>query len=171
MTLPSRIIYPNWLVDSKYIEKEEKKWKLYTNLEKSMYSEGCKNPVFVRWGDCPSDWFNFMHQMVQSGDLWEFPKEKSECISGISTGTARILVARRHDWWLPCIVMDYLDKFPSLPEIETYDELKQYFGDHEPYDFDFQDYDVTYQCKNWHEGYLKKSYDHIEAPKYSIPIE
>jgi len=88
--------------DGSWISKQEMKWGFYTRLEESILKEGFRNPIFCN--AIPEGLFS-------------------------RVGTSRLWIAKKHNLEVPCIIADYVNRFPELEELRTEKEIRAKFKD------------------------------------------
>lgn len=157
-TLPASKIWPGWLMPASHIRKENSERGVFDKLEKNVTREGMNVPIIVRAGDCDISFYWHMTGLNKDGTIWGFPQEKKKIIStGNNRGNGRLYLSKRHNWTIPCLVLDYVNMFPALPEIKEISEIEFYLRKHKPFNIQFHEFDMTYEHGlDDHESYLNE---------------
>ena len=94
-----------------YIDTLNKRNGFYNKLEENVLEEGVRNPVLVTAGWCPVS------------KIPRLPIEMQEDFSKIlvchSSGGSRLWVAQKHNLDVPCIVADFINRFPEGKLLKT----------------------------------------------------
>ena len=102
-----------------------KQSNFYNNLEKSILKEGFKNPIIVNAGWCPK-----IRDRGHNDRLpLDMQEDHSKILSCNTNGGSRLWVAQNHDLDIPCIIVDYIDRFPEFPILETKDDILSCYKD------------------------------------------
>jgi len=128
ITLPSRTIYnycgawsylPDGRVDNRYPNKaffDKKDWSnFYERIEKSILNSGFDDPIIIyagwnrRWKNHPDE--------IQDLGL-------ENLLTCTNTGGSRLWVAQKYNMDIPCMVNDFVDRFPDAPELKTLEEIE-----------------------------------------------
>lgn len=91
----------------------------YVKLEASILSEGFKRPILVNSGYCSRLW------TMRFPDLF---KDIGNMLVCDRWGGSRLWVAQKHNLDIPCLILDFNDKFAHLPTIDAARALS-YFRD------------------------------------------
>lgn len=86
------------------IQHENEKNGYFTKLEESILREGFRNPINV-W-------------IKDNGDLtsWYY-------------GGSRLMIAKKHNLSIPCIISDHINKFPNAKILNNEKEIRSMFKD------------------------------------------
>jgi hypothetical protein len=82
--------------------KEEMRRGFYTKLEASILEEGFRNPIFCN--------------AIKEGTFSR-------------VGTSRLWIAKKHGLDIPCIIADYVNRYPDFEELKTEEEIRSKFKD------------------------------------------
>lgn len=105
----------------KTIAKRNNKDRFYSKLERSIISEGIKNPIIITSGYCPPGIVKFLpNQYLHDEDY-------SELLVCDRHGGSRLFFAKKHKIPVPCIVNDFNGRFSDLKELSTLKEIKAQF--------------------------------------------
>jgi len=109
----------------RHIKSQNDARGFFTNLEKSILKEGFRNPILVNAGWCPV--------IRDRGKNLRLPLEMQDDHTKILTcninGGSRLWVAQNHNLEIPCIISDYVDRFPEFPILETKEDILSYYTD------------------------------------------
>lgn len=97
----------------------------FINLEASMVKDGFHNPINTITGQ-PRDMYmkNVFPDVVVPDYYNSLP-----LICTHTFGGSRLIIARKYNMRVPCLVYDYIGAFPNAPEIKNTKELKELFTD------------------------------------------
>ena len=102
MTLPSNDIFNPLKPKEKIIEKLDREIKFFKKLEHSILQEGIRNPIVVH-------------------------ATKDNLVSRY--GGSRLWISQQHNLDIPCIVADFDNIYPEIKNLETLDEIYEYYQD------------------------------------------
>lgn len=122
MELDSNLIY-NYCKD-RYLNFEGEFPEKFQKIEKSVLEEGFRNPILVTIGQ--GSWIYGLTPEKLHEDWREDPDNLLMCDKH---GGNRLAVAQRNKLKIPCIVSDFVNRFPDHPRIESMDELRSLFKD------------------------------------------
>lgn len=83
-------------------QKLEQKYGFYSKLEDSLDEEGIRNPIFC--------------QSIEEGTFGKY-------------GLSRLWIAKRKRMKIPCIIADYVDRWPNLEELFTKEDISNKYID------------------------------------------
>ena len=126
------IIKKRQIETQKYIDRSK---EFYEKLEKSILSEGLKNPILVTAGFFSSQYFeaNFGERQKQH-DLWrrippDLQSNKEQVLICEKIGGNRLYLAQKHNLSVKCIVSDFVNMFDQYPLLKTEQEILSKFQD------------------------------------------
>lgn len=107
----------------------DRKTGFYNKLEKSVLAEGFRNPIFVVAG-----WNHGRDSSIHQEWMRKcLPEEMSDDDSKIlmcdRNGGSRLFFAKQYNMPIPCIISDYVDRFPECPPIYNAEGIRAYFKD------------------------------------------
>lgn len=107
----------------KHIKFINEQTGFFNKLEESILKDGFRNPILVNAGWCP-----LIHDRGKNPRLpLEMQDDHSKILSCNHNGGSRLYIAQKHNLKIPCIVVDYVDRFPEFKLLETKeDALEQY---------------------------------------------
>ena len=95
----------------RWINTMNRKNGFYDKLEESILKEGCRNPILIVAGWC------------RKNKLSHLPIEMQENHKKIlwcgTNGGSRLWVAQKHNFPIPCIISDFVDRFPEAFTFKT----------------------------------------------------
>lgn len=105
------------------IDSLNEKNGFYINLEASILKDGFRNPILVNAGWCAR-----IRDRGKNDRLpLEMQDDHSNILSCPQNGGSRLMIAQKHNLKIPCIVADYIDRFPQFKLLETKEDiLEQY---------------------------------------------
>ncbi len=106
---------------TKWIATMNRKNGFYDKLEQSVLREGFRNPILVIAGWCRENKLSTLPLEMQ-----EDPKKILWCGSN---GGSRLWVAQKHNLSVPCIISDFVDRFPNEKLLENEEDILVYYKD------------------------------------------
>ena len=89
----------------KYINAMNKKSGFYTKLEASILKDGFRNPISVRCGWCPE-------HKIQKLPI-EMQEDSTKILTCDSHGGSRLMIAQKLNLDIPCLIIDFIDRFSN----------------------------------------------------------
>lgn len=97
----------------------------YINLEASILKDGFRNPILVNAGWCP-----VVRDRGQNTRLpLDMQEDHSKILSCPQNGGSRLYIAQKNDLEIPCIIADYVDRFPDFEILETREDIIEQYMD------------------------------------------
>ncbi len=97
----------------------------YINLEASILKDGFRNPILVNAGWCPK-----IRDRGKNGRLpIEMQEDHSKILSCNQNGGSRLYIAQKNNLQIPCIVVDYVDRFSEFELLETKEDILEHYTD------------------------------------------
>ena len=97
----------------------------YTKLEESILKDGFRNPILVNAGWCP-----VVRDREQNVRLpLKMQEDHSKILSCPQNGGSRLYIAQKNKLQIPCLIADYVDRFPDFEIVETKEEILEYYTD------------------------------------------
>lgn len=107
----------------KHIKFINEQTGFFDNLEKSILKEGFRNPILINAGWCAK----IRDRGINNRLPLEMQEDHSKILSCSQNGGSRLYIAQKHNLKIPCIVADYVDRFPEFKLLETKEDvLEQY---------------------------------------------
>ncbi len=97
----------------------------YNNLEASIIKYGFRNPILVSAGFCPKTRDRGVNDRLPPG----MQKDHSKILTCNTNGGSRLWVGQKHSLKIPCIIVDYIDRFSQLTELKTDMDLRRCYTD------------------------------------------
>ena len=109
--------------NEEYIKIKNKTENFYINLEASILEKGFENPILITAGiqGSPNTIKN-KHKLPPS-----FLNNIENIIVCDRLGGSRLWVAQKHGLKIPCIICDYINKFPNEEKLKTIDQVYDKF--------------------------------------------
>lgn len=97
----------------------QRKATFYNKLEHSILREGFRNPILVVAGYCPTF---YGHRLPSSMQM-----DRTQILVCFRLGGSRLYVAQKHDLMVPCVISDFVGRFPDLEHLPTVDAVADKF--------------------------------------------
>ena len=107
------------VVAQRKIDGLNERTNFYNNLEKSILKEGFRNPIIVNAGWCPKIRDRGFNDRLPL----DMQEDNSKILACNTNGGSRLWVAQRNDLDIPCIIVDYINRFEDFPILETRDDI------------------------------------------------
>lgn len=109
----------------RYINTQNQKNQFYIKLEQSILEQGFRNPILVNAGWCPR-----IHDRGHNQRLpLEMQADHSKILSCNTNGGSRLYIAQKHNLEIPCIISDYINRFPDFIELKTKQDVLNCYKD------------------------------------------
>lgn len=109
-------------VQEKHVEQRNKRDGFFAKLEESVLREGFRNPVTVNCGYIHNTcWRNLPPHITDCG-LENF-------LVCVEWGGSRLYIAQKHNLDVPCVIVDYSDKFTNERWLKTADDIRSVYVD------------------------------------------
>lgn len=118
----------------KWVKTLNRKNGFYNKLEESILKDGIRNPILVVAGFCRENKIRNLPVYMQA--------DHSKILFCGSNGGSRLWVAQKHKMEVPCIISDFVDRFPDEKILENEEEIMQYYKD-KPKKIKINDYGVA----------------------------
>ena len=99
------------IASQNYIDTLNRRNGFYDKLEESILKEGIRNPVLVAAGWCPVSKISRLPPEMQ--------EDHSKILVCHSSGGSRLWAAQKHNLDVPCIVSDFINRFPEGKILRT----------------------------------------------------
>lgn len=126
------IIEKRKIQTNKYIERRK---EFYEKLEKSILSEGLRNPILVTAGFFSSQYLEANSgERQKQNDLWrrippDLQSNKERVLICERIGGNRLYLAQKHNLSVKCIVSDFVNMFDQYPQLKTEQEILSKYQD------------------------------------------
>lgn len=109
----------------KHIKFINEQTGFFDKLEESILKDGFRNPILVSAGWCAK-----IRDRAKNVRLpLEMQNDHSKILTCPQNGGSRLYIAQKHNLKIPCIVSDYVDRFPELELLETRDDILEQYID------------------------------------------
>lgn len=97
----------------------------YNKLEKSILKNGFRNPILVDAGSC-----RLMRKGIQNPFLpIEMQQDHAKILTCNYNGGSRLMIAQKHNLQIPCIISDFVDRFPNFKLLKTKKDIISCYTD------------------------------------------
>jgi len=116
--------------DDESIKIREERWQqkvddlnkengFYIKLEKSILKEGFRNPILVDAGSC-----RLMRKGIENPRLpIEMQQDHKKILTCNYSGGSRLMIAQKLNLEIPCIISDFINRFPDFKLLETEQDI------------------------------------------------
>lgn len=136
IALDARLIYNHLELSKAQQLQQEKEQQFFSKLERSILTEGFRNPISVALG---KRIFDLERSKPDQPDLFHFKKSivlpravpyvRDEIVYYCAMhGGSRLMIGQKHNLKIPCLVADFWDHLPEAP-LTSYEEMFSKFRD------------------------------------------
>lgn len=105
-----------------HVNARNKRDKFFERLESSILKDGFRNPLIIQAGNMPpSVWRNMPPYLTNQGI--------ENVLICMNWGGSRLWIAQKHNLKVPCVVLDFVDRFKDAIWLRTANEIKSVFTD------------------------------------------
>ncbi len=97
----------------------------YNNLEESILKYGFRNPILINAGWCPVTRDRGINDRLPLG----MQNNHSKILTCCTNGGSRLWVAQKYRLKIPCIIVDYIDRFSEFAELKDNMDLRRCYTD------------------------------------------
>lgn len=122
--LPSNLIFNECkpgINAQNYVDRLNKNNGFYDKLEESILKEGIRNPILVWAGWYPTSKITKLPIEMQ--------EDSTKILVCYDSGGSRLSIAQKHNMNIPCIIADFINRFPEGKILKTEQEIFSCYKD------------------------------------------
>lgn len=106
----------------KHVDCRNNRDNFFNDLEKSVLRDGFRNPIIVQAGFMPPSVWKVLPDYLKVGGIEQF-------LICMDWGGSRLYVAQKYKLPVPCVILDFVNRFADEQLLSTVEQIRSVFVD------------------------------------------